>query len=409
MDKHLLLISFTFPPSPGIGGRRWAKFAKYLTRLGYTIHVIYAENQSILKESNYIKDVTSNPNIKIYPFKPFYPAILNIAPKTILEKLQYNFWAKTLPFFVKGYVYDKAIFSENRIVSLAEEIIKTNQIKNVIATGAPFRINYYSTKIKDKFPEINLINDFRDPWMWGHSYSYNDLNDRDKKHELSMQQAVINKSDSITVPVHEMQKYLMEENREFASKIKLLTHAFDTDEIMKKPKKGSEKVRILFYGTLYPYLNSVIEKLALVIKKHERNIELDIFSTSEIYKEIFAGKKLLEQTVRYHSHLPPEQLFEKMDNYDYVLIIQPDYAKDYITTKIYEIIYSGTPIILIARKGNLSDFISEYKLGICFTVEDLIEKFDLLFNVELKKFSSDFPINNYSYECVTSKLVSYFK
>ena len=44
--KHVLLISYSYPPYPGIGGRRWAKFSKYLSRLGFVIHVI--DNISLL-------------------------------------------------------------------------------------------------------------------------------------------------------------------------------------------------------------------------------------------------------------------------------------------------------------------------------------------------------------------------
>ena len=42
--QHILLISYTFPPHPGIGGRRWAKFSKYLSKLNYIVHVIHVAN-----------------------------------------------------------------------------------------------------------------------------------------------------------------------------------------------------------------------------------------------------------------------------------------------------------------------------------------------------------------------------
>jgi hypothetical protein len=40
MSKNILLVSFVFPPSNDVGGRRWSKFAEALYEKGYNIHLI---------------------------------------------------------------------------------------------------------------------------------------------------------------------------------------------------------------------------------------------------------------------------------------------------------------------------------------------------------------------------------
>lgn len=53
MTKHLVLIfAYHFPPENAIGGARPFRFAKYLSKLGYTCHVVTAANQNGREGSN---------------------------------------------------------------------------------------------------------------------------------------------------------------------------------------------------------------------------------------------------------------------------------------------------------------------------------------------------------------------
>ena len=108
--------------------------------------------------------------------------------------------------------------------------------------------------------------------------------------------------------------------------------------------------------------------------------------------------------------LSPKALFEKVYDCDYILIVQPDYAKDFITTKIYEIIYSGTPIILVSKQGKLSEFINHYKLGLWIDSSNLKKELNKIENIDIDNFELNaFPIKNYSYTVLTSNLISFFR
>ncbi|MBL7882701.1 MAG: hypothetical protein JNL69_01425, partial [Bacteroidia bacterium] len=164
-NKHILLISYVFPPYPGIGGRRWAKFAKYLAKNGYTVHVICAKNP--FKEvSLFMDDVANNSNIKIYPISGMYPKVLQKQSSfSIFDKLMYRFWKFFLQIIVKGSIYDKAIFWKKKMLKISTEVILENKIENIIVTGAPFRSVFYAADFKRRFAKINLIIDYRDPWV----------------------------------------------------------------------------------------------------------------------------------------------------------------------------------------------------------------------------------------------------
>ena len=70
VKKKILVVSYTFPPSPGIGGRRWAKFSKVLVQKGWDVDVIAAKITRD-SESVWMKDVLHFEKFHDYYLKYF--------------------------------------------------------------------------------------------------------------------------------------------------------------------------------------------------------------------------------------------------------------------------------------------------------------------------------------------------
>lgn len=403
--KHILILCYTFPPFPGIGGRRWAKFAKYLAKLGYEVHVICAKNPHS-RTSLFVNDI-QHQNIKIHLFNSCYPKILvNVIPDSFFEKIQYKFWMKILPIFVKGYVYDKAIFDKKKIIVLAEKIIKKYDVKNIIVTGAPFRMNYYFLKLKKKFPKINLIQDFRDPWTWGNSYR--NLSNTRIKYEINMQNKVIEQSNFISVPVDVMKSYLAKTYSAYSNKFSVLPHAFDPDEIKIKNEYKINSFRCVLYGTIYSDIDVYIEKICKIIASNSGKLTLDILSENLKYKDI-VNNNGVNQWVKYKDSINSNIIYQKLIQYDYVIFIYPFYVKDFISTKFYEIISCKIPIIFIGEDGVISDFITSNNLGVHFNNQNLINDFNKLLNGEIQiNYDRKYDVNCYSFINITQKLISLF-
>ena len=78
--EPILIISHTFPPYKGIGGRRWAKFAKELARRGHPVHVVHSAGSEDLMGSLWTDDadrpgITAHPLPQRYPTASLYPAV----------------------------------------------------------------------------------------------------------------------------------------------------------------------------------------------------------------------------------------------------------------------------------------------------------------------------------------------
>lgn len=401
---QVLLISYTFPPYPGIGGRRWTKIAKYLTKLGCTVHVVHAKNP-FLEESIWVNDINGNENIVPYSFKSGYPTILMKKPNTVFQKFHYRLSLFYVNLFSKGTPYDRAIFDRKKIIKLSEEIIYKFQIQNVIVTSAPFSLSYFSLELKKKFKSLNLMIDFRDPWTWGSLYGFSELKNNRITFEKEMEKNVIENASIVFVPVNVMRDKLTKLYPNFESKIKILRHSFDADEIVVNKNSNQTMVVITFYGTLYEEIGNYFKLLAKDLSSKKDKIEFHIYSDSTKYIDLFEEHGLINNNVFYHGILPTIELFEKISTSNFVLLVHPKRGVDNISTKFYEIIYSRTPILYVGEEGKTSEFITSNKVGYTFTEKKFADTFlsVVLGNIPYS-YNSTFAVDSFSFEN-TSKLL----
>jgi glycosyltransferase involved in cell wall biosynthesis len=397
--RDILIISYVFPPYPGIGGRRWAKFAKYLAKKNIRVHVICAQNPfgSVSIYKNDIKDQ----RILTYPLDPKYPSILLTTPKGIFEKIAYRYQRKRLLSMARGSIYDKALFWKEQLEKKASEIIEKNNVKIVIASGAPFRINYYACQLKKKFPNLKVVNDLRDPWTWGVSYGFKDMDLVRKQFEEWMQTETMKESDVITVPVAAMCEHLKQIYPYYSSKFQLLPHGYDAEEF--DLSAISQENKILYYGTLYPNQKDRFNALAIALA-FTGKLKLDIFSDTTRYRSSFNSFGSGQQ-VTYYSPVEPRELFNHLRSSKAVLIVQPDNAKDYITTKIYEIMYAQRPIIYIGKQGDLWSFIKENGLGVCYEPSETIGNFLSEAMKKIDQLKITYDVSKYDFKKLTDQVL----
>jgi glycosyltransferase involved in cell wall biosynthesis len=404
-DKNILIVSYTFPPYPGIGGRRWAKFSKYLAKNGYKIYVLCAKNPFI-KNSLWCDDV-KNKNIKVYELTTFYPKSLIVNPKNYFQKIKYRTALILVKFFSKGTPYDRGIFWKKKLLQKSTELIKKFDIKNVIVSSAPFSSAYQILDLKKTHSNLNFIVDFRDPWTWGDGYGFSTLNKTRFKFEKTQEERVVEEFNTICVPSAEMKEYFIN-SYNCKNNIKILPHGFDAEHMSFSKKSESSKVRMVLYGTLYSNQQDIYNKLADFLFLHEDKLLLDFYTSEKTYISFFESYNLINKSVNYFPLESPNSFFKKISQYDFVLIIQPFSAKDFITTKIYEVIYLKIPIILISSEGKLSQFIIENNLGYYISIDNFKDDFELFMTKSKNDLNfDDFCIDDFSFEKLTQELISY--
>lgn len=407
MNKKVLIVCFTFPPHSGIGGRRWAKFAKYLHRQGVEVVVLTAKRRRSQKQSLWTDDIKDLNKENIYTYRHFYPEVLQQTNLTFFEKVRY----KVAYFFVKllskGNPFDRTVFDKKAFLSQLDTIIRRHGIKNVIATGAPFNLLYYSSLYKQQNPQINLITDLRDPWTWGAGYGFSLLSQEKTKKEKQKETTVLSIADHVFVPVNTMKEKLQELYPLYQNKIESLPHCFDSEEtaIPTPDYQGKNTIRFIYGGTLYDNALIMLEHLALAFQNHiKTEVLYDLYVLNK-QEEMTRLQSAFNSFLRFKDAVAPTELFKQIKDSDYYVAIFPDEYKDFISTKFYEIISLRVPIIIISNQGLLSEFIVNNRLGYHVLPTQIKTKVKEI--VEGKKtlsYNYDFDLSQYTFEYQAQRL-----
>jgi hypothetical protein len=366
-NNKVLIICYNFPPNEGIGGRRWAKIAKYLNKEKYKVYALRADKKINLN-SPWKKDIE---NIHQYSISIPYP--LNKFEKknsNIIQKVVYKLSIKFLQLTTRGTIYDLAVYSRKRVLNAIDKIVKQHQINTIIATGAPFNLLYYAAIYKKHNPHIKLICDYRDPWLNAYNYGMNNLSPKRKKFEQFKQDFILENADYITAPNSKMLKDIKSQYKgqnQIRAQFYEIQHGFDEDDFSNRfnnQETAREKIKILYGGCLYegtePYLKQ-LNKWLTDLKDTPLYSKLEIsFYTNETENKKWFSEN--EQVVRFYLPIGKE-IFTKAKTSDFFMIFLADHNKDFLTTKFFEFLPFKLPYLYFGPRGVVADEIEAGKLG----------------------------------------------
>jgi hypothetical protein len=397
----------------GIGTRRWVKFAKYLNKLDYKVHILTAE-YNYEDKTNWLHDI--NGNINIYYFKSKYPLwLLSESSNRIVKQFKRysNFILNKLFFYL-----DIAQYDSKNIITKAKEIIAENKVLNVVATGHPVSINYISTYLKIDNPNINLIQDFRDNWNDLSNYHYpNGLKFFWQKESSVYKEfittyysdAIINVSDDLT-------NMMKNKYKAISDKFITITNGYDVDDFKDECKNENNNFNIIYTGSLY---NKRIEAVNLILDAIielndefiNENLKIILYTNFDIKKLDIKYSNLVNKNIYFKSFVNPIEINSLISNFRYCLSINSSFASYAFGTKIFDYMALNKKILHISNGGSLykllesrNQFVSNY---------NLIRMKEILLNIKndyldehKEKKISDF--SEFSLDKLTLKLEKYF-
>jgi hypothetical protein len=394
MSKKVLIVCYSYPPNPGVGGRKWAIFTQYLLNKGFEIHIL-TKKPSPGSTSPWSEYTTG---AIVHYFNNPYPKILEMEPKSICDKLTYKIALLFTKIFTKSNYYDRGVFSKRIIKNAITSIIEKYSINNVIVTGAPFSFLHYAAQLKIRNASFNYAADIRDSWIKGNYFGFNGLSKKIKNREINKLKLVLKYADHVIVPYKEMQDdYSSLVNREIVH----FSHAVDDSLICSRSTTANSMFTMVCFGSIYDGLSDVFEGINKSIKN--TNIKIQFYTKDKKYGN------LIKENVQYCEMVNQIQVFQILSQCNAALFFVNDNIKNYISTKYMEAIASRTPIVLMGKKGLVSDFITSQCLGIFIEENDIAIQFQKLPNlVKELKYNDKFNYEEYTFSYQTEKLIKLF-
>ena len=382
-NEPILLLCHGFPPVRGIGGRRWAKFAKELARRGHPVHVIRSATAHGAPASLWTGDAV-HPLIHHHVLPRRFPAVMSKRPLTsILDKVHYKLWSNILPMLGKGNWLDATLLWRKPLLAEASKLIEQYGIRQVTATGAPFRMLAYGAELKQRFPQARLVIDLRDEWTQAGHYGLGTKGPRRLEQEREFEATAVRTADKVVSPHAKVLEEVRQAFPECARNCVLLPHAVDPEDVdfSIKPKLDGQ-FRMIYAGSMYGgkeaehYFSRLMEALEALQQQHPdafAHFRFDLYITSrgtDWYQQQVAARGWQDRVV-FHAPLAPRDVLSRIRAANLVVLFIPKVNKDILGTKLQEIFYAGTPMLHVGEPGLVSRTIEERHMGASLRVEEL--------------------------------------
>lgn len=170
VSKKVLIISYFFPPCNLTASQRTYNWGKYFKEFGYDPIIITRKWDYPINTPSDIGKSSRSMDIEVLvneKYKVYYMPYKGSLKDRIFEKNieRYKFTRKTLSFIELFFQNNSIkVLPYSNIYAKASQIIKKENITNIIVSGSPFTCFHMGYKLKKKYPHIRWIADYRDDW-----------------------------------------------------------------------------------------------------------------------------------------------------------------------------------------------------------------------------------------------------
>lgn len=373
--KNVLILAYDYPPKISIGSQRPLAWFKYFNEFDLTPTVVtrfWEENNSDdisiranRDNKNSIEHFDSG-NLIRSVYKPNLRDILLVR----FGNNRFNFLRKALTVFYSVASHLSFSFdSTSSIYKSANEFIKNNKVHAIIATGEPFILFRYASKLSSSH-NIPWIADYRDCWttdnLRNQSFLARIFN---KFYFKKLEVKYLSNANLITTaaPSYKSKISQLSKNR-----IEIIYNGF-FEEIHNSPVKAeTEKFTISYAGTIYDFQPIELFINALKELDNKLNIKLNFYGIGKSKEDYLKQIQFNSIQLNIFNKIPQEQLIKKIRHSNMLLLLASP-EEERLAAKIFDYLPLDIPILLsINDNGILNSIISETESGIvCQNIDDI--------------------------------------
>lgn len=379
--RKVLIITYYWPPSSGVGVQRWMNFAINLQKMDWQ-PVIYTpsnpqfdiHDEQLLEEVSHIK-VIKRPIWE--PFNIFHRLTgnknkENVKQGLVLEKSTKS-WVDNLMVWIRGnlFVPDPRVFWVNSSVKFLNSFLQKESIDLVVTTGPPHSIHLIGLGLKEKNPRLKWVSDFRDPWSDWDVLPKLKVSSLMMMRHRKLERKVLKFSNKVLTVSQRLADSLQE--KEPSSDIIVLPNGISDARIQhQSASKKQEKFVISYFGmlneirdpeVLWKLLEDLCEKNSEFHKKLE--IRIGGIVAQSIQRRLETSAYLGDRTV-FLGYLSHDEVFEEYQKASILLLLlnRSDNAKWILPMKFFEYLSVAKPILSLGLEDSeLGEIFKKYPVG----------------------------------------------
>jgi hypothetical protein len=366
MSHRVLIITYLFPPSGGIGPPRYVGYTRHLPAHGCEVSVIAPKN----------------------PHTPLYdPALLQqVPPETRVHRV----FSPTVPYFLRDRVWKNISGSAGRppgapgadsglihagkklvkeavqrffnpdvqkfwvpfVLRRARRVIREEGIQTVILNIPPFSLFALVPPLKREFPRLKWITEIRDDWL-GYYLQFFDSAKTDAKRRLAIRlEGDAMRASDFVVAVTPAQRDAMRDRYpdQPSGKFLCVPNGYDGElyENFRPSREGRDNMVITYYGSLYatpPYdITGYLDALDRLPDQIRDQIETRFIGRIAREAEpLLAGRK---SKLTRMGFLPRGEGVAKLQETDYLLLAANDPTQH--AGKLFDYLPTGLPVLALS-------------------------------------------------------------
>jgi len=367
-QRKVLIISYYWPPSGGAGVQRWLKFSKYLPEHGWKPVIYTPENPEYpAVDENLLADI--HPEVEVIKSKIWEPYSLykKLTARNKEAKIGTGFTsekerislAEKASRWIRGnwFIPDARKFWIKPSIKFLSEYLKENPVNAIISTGPPHSMHLIALGIKNKFPALKWIADFRDPWTNIDFVDELRLSKRSSAKHNSLETEVLTTADHVSTAWHLMKTEFSQ--KVLAEKIKVILNGFDLTDLEPENITLDQKFTIAHLGSFSPTRNvpilwEVLGELTRENSAFKGDLEIKVagYVDGSVNRDIQSNG--LSENLVNSGYVTHKQAVRFMLESQVLLLVvnNTKVAKGIIPGKVFEYIMSDRPILSIGPKDS---------------------------------------------------------
>ncbi len=392
---RVLFVTYCFPPDAAVGGKRPARFCRYLPEFGFAPIVLTIEERfyEVIDRSypipggvELIRTPVLRTPIDLYrewakrreqkasasepESKPLNArAATSEAPSVSARSFRAHLNALDMPNENWGWYW--------YAVDAGKRILREGGVSAIVSTAPPWTCHLIARALKREF-RVPWIADFRDPWTFepwrAQVPAWRDRLDN------ALEARIVRDADRVVTVVDGVRdEFRRKYSNEPAEKFLTISNGYEGENEYSHAATPQHPRVLLHLGTLYGYrrIDGFCAALSNLVEHGKVNAgDVHVLCVGPVSADIHsqavaAAPKLIQDGVlEFRPSVPFEEGQRLLRTADVLLLFQGGH-KYSVTAKLYEYFAAGKWILAITSSGAISNLLADTGLGFCADPQDV--------------------------------------